>query len=246
MNQASQISFRFLFVLLFGLCLGQLSSPLSAQRPAKMDSLQSLLRAATESERQVDLLVEIGWAWWGTSADSAEWYCQKARAQAAATEYRLGMAKANHRLGILVNDDGKYKEAIAFFREALQHYAWLDRTDKVAGMLGNIGKSYRLMGDFGKALEFHLRSIRQFETLGDREGQAIELVAVGAIYHVQHRYDKAIEYYRAALEISDRSKHPMNTCSAYINLGDVFIFQDRLAEAAKNYQAGLELARDIQ
>lgn len=65
----------------------------------------------------------------------------------------------------------------------------------------NIGVIYWYQGDYAKALEQHLKSLKLKEEIGDKEGVSMSFQNMGLTYKNQGNYSKAFEMYINALKI---------------------------------------------
>ena len=67
-------------------------------------------------------------------------------------------------------------------------------------ILGNLGISYRKLGDFGKAIECSEQALRINKKVKNKSVEGIVLGNLGLAYHDLGAFEKAIEYYRAGTQ----------------------------------------------
>lgn len=87
-----------------------------------------------------------------------------------------------------------------------------------------MGRSYFVLGDFNKAIEYSNRQLEIARTIGDWREQAMALGVLGAAYEASGKIGQAIEFHEQKREIA-------------IQMGDRFMESDALAFLAQAYQA---------
>jgi len=85
-------------------------------------------------------------------------------------------------------------DALAIFRE-------LGCREDEAHQLGNIGSTYRDMGDKDNALKYYRESLAIFKEIGHKMGIANELSNVGYILAVKGDPHNALRYFKEALPL---------------------------------------------
>ena len=68
--------------------------------------------------------------------------------------------------------------------------------------LGNIGLTYKELGEYKKALEYYAKSLAINEELGDKRSRSISLINIAQIHHELKQYRKAISFAKLALELA--------------------------------------------
>ena len=61
--------------------------------------------------------------------------------------------------------------------------------------LNRIGVILRTQGDFNKAIDYYLRSIKISNEIDDKKMLAISFNSIGIVYSEQGNYNKAIDYF---------------------------------------------------
>ncbi len=77
-----------------------------------------------------------------------------------------------------------------------------ERIDDKAGIaraLVGIGESYRVQGDYARALEYHQKGLAISEAIGDEAGAAGTTMNIGIVHSQQGNYAQALERFRKAL-----------------------------------------------
>lgn len=124
-----------------------------------------------------------------------------------------------------------------------------EETRRMVKLYHIIGKSYREMGEYSKALAYVQKALEISEkVLGTKHhGTAISYNNIGKVYAKLGDYGKALKYYQMALEIREKvlgTKHP-DTAITYNNIGHVYYNLDDYGEALKYHQKALEIREKV-
>lgn len=165
-------------------------------------------------------------------------------------------SSARRELGLVQLKVGKAEDAIKSFGEALallkeQHG---DRPhSEIASVLRDIGDGYRVLGEFGKAIEHYedSLSVRRVLNGGDLPHLAIAdiLTNLGVAYKGLGEFQKAIGYYNASLSMRKELNGGVLQASSenaetLTHLGAVFQSLGKFRNAIKQYNASLEIYGD--
>jgi tetratricopeptide (TPR) repeat protein len=148
-------------------------------------------------------------------------------------------------LGIICDDQGEPKEAVAYHQQALAISREVGDRRGERGHLGDLGNAYAHLGQVEEAIQCYQQSLRMAIDAGDRKMEGWNLGNLGLAYAVLKELEKAIGYYQEALivarEIGDR-RAEVNHLN---NLGMASADLDRPEKAVECYQQSLELARAL-
>ncbi|MHC4442822.1 MAG: tetratricopeptide repeat protein, partial [Planctomycetota bacterium] len=147
----------------------------------------------------------------------------------AVGQYRLAIGENNNyieaynRLGIVLNQLGRFKEAEEAFQKAIE------LAPEMVHLRNNLAFSYITQlrwadaeAELGKTLEQNPDFIRAH-------------INLAIVYAQQERFDEAMTEFRAVLPAED----------AYYNMGLMYQLKKLLVEAAQSFQAALELNPDL-
>lgn len=171
-------------------------------------------------------------------------------------EKSLRKAKEWNQKGNELSEQGKYKEALAFYEKAIEikpdfFVAWWDR----GFALNELGKYEEALKSYDKALEiksdfyhawwgrgFTLNDLKRYEEALESYDKALEIKpdyslawsGRGTTLEKLEKYEEALESYDKALEIEP------NYFLAWANRGDVLRNLERYEEAIASYNKAIE------
>lgn len=150
----------------------------------------------------------------------------------------------------LLRDQGKYVEALQFYRRGLEiqeTFLVINHPD-IANSLGSIGEIFDDQGNYDQAQDYYERALRILrESLpGNHPDIATILNHTGTTLKNRGKFNEALDYYRQALHMREKvlpPKHPDIT-SSIINIGNIFKIQGKLTTALELYQTALEMQQE--
>jgi class 3 adenylate cyclase len=186
------------------------------------DSLKRLLAADIADTTRVNLLNALSKSLFNSNPDTSVVIAASSKALAEKIDYKTGLALAEKNMGIGYYLQGKYKEAVLTWQQAIDVYKLIDDKKGVANMLSNQGAVYFAQGDDAKALELYFQSLKMSEEIDDTLRIVSSLNNIGSLYiNKPATYNKALEYclrsYKLSLAINDQ--YMIGTSAA--NLGEL-------------------------
>jgi serine phosphatase RsbU (regulator of sigma subunit) len=88
--------------------------------------------------------------------------------------------------------------------------------------LNTVGASFQVRGNYTKAIEYYLESLKIREEMGDKKGVAASLANIGSIYISLDKYDKALDYELKAMRVCSESDDKAGLASTFNNLGLIY------------------------
>jgi adenylate cyclase len=215
----------------------------------EIDSLKKILSSTIVDSTRVDVLNALCKSFFNTNPDTSIIIASSAKLLAEKINYRPGLALAFKNVGKGYYLQGKYKEAVINWQEAIDVYKILNDKKGVANMLSNQGAVYYNQGDDAKALELHLQSLKMSEALNDTLRILTSLTNIGGVYaNKEATRNKALEYFLRSynLSLSLNDNYSIGTCAVnlgelYYNLGDDSKALEYLRQSEKAYQGTEDL-----
>lgn len=151
-----------------------------------------------------------------------------------------GLAYALKNMGLVNLDQGKYLDALEFYKQSLAIFESIHFDPGIANLLGNIGVIYFNQGDNVKALECYLRSLNLAEKTGDKLRILSTVNNIGVIYgSKKETYDKALHYYLIALPICEALRNNEALGSICVNIGTIYFEWNEDAKALSYFKRAL-------
>ncbi len=240
---------KIIFSLLcFFLCLN-----IIAQNSA-IDSLQNLLKNATQDTSRVNLLNNICLELKNIGDyDKATEQAKQAIAIATKNNFKRGEADAYNNIGVIHANKGDLDKALEYFLKGIKIKEETGDKKGMADSYGNIGIIHAKKDDYDKALEYCLKALKTFEEISDKKGMADSYGNIGIIYKNKGDYDKALEFYLKALKIREEISvaHPDNfgnkkgMSASYNNIGIIHADRGEYNKALEYYLKGLKTKEEI-
>jgi len=114
----------------------------------------------------------------------------------------------------------------------------------LASALNNMGISYDMQGNYEKALDFYIQSLKIKEELDDKESIARSLNNIGVVLSSLGKNREALPYYTQALDIKEELGDRPGMASQYINIGNIYKENNDLPRAMEFYRKALDIYRE--
>ncbi|MDJ0901898.1 MAG: tetratricopeptide repeat protein [Xenococcus sp. MO_188.B8] len=112
-------------------------------------------------------------------------------------------------------------------------------------MLLSLAKTYSLLEDHQKAIEFYQQSLVITRELGDRQGEVKVLLSLAKTYSLLEDHQKAIEFYQKSLVITRELGDRQGEAKVLSSLGNVYRDLKQYPKAIEFYQQSLQISKDI-
>lgn len=151
-------------------------------------------------------------------------------------------------LGISLLGLGETEEAIRVLEAALGTASSQlgNAHPKTLGIMGNLAESYRIAGNYAKAMELNEQTIAILKTsLGATHRDTLTAMNnLAASYHSSGMLDKAIPLYEETLSLrkSQLNQNDSDILASINNLAAAYYAQGRIEEALKNYEEALSIS----
>jgi tetratricopeptide (TPR) repeat protein len=160
-------------------------------------------------------------------------------------EDALAKIEALHNLGDACAVLGRHGQALEHFSEML-HHAWLlDHRAKGGAAHRRIGRIYRTLGEYERAVSHLNSSMRLFEQAADSRGVAATLDDVGQVAWLKGEYERALEIHRRALNLKREIGNPRAIAVTLNNIGTVHQSSGSFKEARDCFVEALEIRKEV-
>lgn len=223
------------YYLLILVCIG--TSIVYAQSPS--DSLLRILKRAPEDTSKVMLYYQYGELFETSNPDSALWYFDLARKRSQELNYLKGQAAYASNAIVILNNRGKFKEALELAKEALALYQQIGTKKDLAVANINVGSEWQYLSDFETAAESYFVAKKLAEEIGDTRLQRISNNNLASIFIELGQYEKGKEYAEKSLALAIELKNDYGIASSTYNIANAEIY-------LKQYDKALSHFKDIE
>ncbi len=241
--------FKILLVSFFGfLFLGALT-----QEYYNIDSLELALSQETNTQKKIDILIELTEQLLSSEPDRALEYANETMELVAQNNNLESKLKAYLQIGEIYWSKTDLRSSMAIANKAKELAENLNMDREYAESLILLSRNFSDLGDYEKSSDLNFRALKFFEELNDKKGIGKAFNRIGYDYFEQENYDKALEYYTQSLaiarEIQDLvgiSRGLNNVAAVYGNKGEYENFEVNIKEAVIiNKQIGRRLWEGI-
>jgi DNA-binding SARP family transcriptional activator len=166
-------------------------------------------------------------------------------AAARADDDRPGQTAAHLSLAALEFLHGRYGEAIAQYRGALELARRAGWPEGESAALGNLGAVYRTLGRLDDAADYFAQALAIDQRIGWHAGRATKLANLGLVHFGLGQLERAADYRNQALSLHRRCGSRSGEAMSLSGLADVYRALGRLDDALACITRALTLHREV-
>jgi len=224
-----------------------LAVPLASysQELMNRDSLLRLVPQAKKDVNAVQLYIDIGQQYESNEPDSAKLFYKKAASLSRELNYPKGIIQYINNYTFVLNMQGLYDSSLLLNLQGVAlSRATLDSTN-LAKTLFNTGTSYRMLGEYEKAVEYYEEGKKIFQKFGNEiiEAQGDDILQV--LHYQTHQYEKGIEFGERSVYLLRKLNNLSMLGSALNNLGLNYVSVDKLDKATSLFNEALAISKKI-
>lgn len=150
----------------------------------------------------------------------------------------------NQAVSLFYKNIGDYKKALPYMLENLND--WKKEDENKAGQLLNLGNLYINLGEFKKAADSHLQSLRLFEKIGSKRGQSFCLNSLGNDYMDLKQYAVAEKYILQSEKLKEELGDKRGVLNSWMGLGIVYQQTNKAELSMLYFNKALTQARELK
>lgn len=135
----------------------------------------------------------------------------------------------------------KYQAALTVSEAAISECGKVGMLDEVAHLLNRVGTIYRILGEYGKALNYLYLSLEHYQNLNNTSKIALSYNHIGNVYRAQGNYAGGLEFLFKALNTYQQISDTSGMGSVYNNIGVIYFYQKNFSKALEYYNRSLEI-----
>lgn len=224
---------RILFCLVAFCCM--LSEAVQSQQ-AYYDSLRNLLVNNPEDSQKAITYLHYGGQFEVSNPDSAQYYYTKSWQLAERLNYKRAMGMNISYQIFLLNNRGKFREALALCERAVEIYKELNLDRDVAIAINNLGNEHQYLGELRPAIENYLQATAIAEKLKDSQLIRMFTNNVSSVFMTLKEYKKGLQYASSSYNVAVKMKDTFAMASTLVNLATAEAAEGQIPLAMKHLQ----------
>lgn len=102
-----------------------------------------------------------------------------------------------------------------------------------------IGLSFKVRGDYDKAMNYYLKSLEKFKALNDKLGMGEAINNIGNIYKRNNKLKTALDYFIRAMKLREEIGYKRGMGISYTNVGQIYAMQGQHQKAINYFDKAL-------
>lgn len=238
---------KLLIVVVLLNCCG--NQVLRAQDDAIKDSLYRIVLTAPDDSFKVFALYKYGELFETSNPDSATWYFEQGRALSKKLNYKKGLASSASYYIVVLNNQGKFKEALELAKEALAIFEEIgSKRDQAVGYI-NVGSEWQYLSDLEAAADNYLKAKNITDEIKDKRLQRIANNNLSSIFNSLGQYEKGKQYAELALLLAKDMRDDYAIASSTINIAASESYMKKHLAAIQQFreveQLGIKMQDEI-
>jgi diguanylate cyclase (GGDEF)-like protein len=172
-------------------------------------------------------------------------YQIKSLEESQRTGNRLFEARNLNDIGCILNDIGDHAKALPYLERGLPIFKDLNDVEGQSMIFDSLAQSYLGLGNYPKALESGLESVRLCQVASGRRREAEHRITVGRIYFAMKQAEPARLSFATVYDIAKSSGYRREESVALRYLGDLHRQNNQFTEALTYLQSALTIAIEI-
>jgi CHAT domain-containing protein/Tfp pilus assembly protein PilF len=176
----------------------------------------------------------------------AENYITRVLRLATTLNYPLNIADAWMNLGVVYNNEERYKDALAAYTEAMKIYEESGINPRIAALMNNIASLNQHQGYLELALESQLEALRLHQELNMPFDLALDYGNLGTIYLDMKDVTKSEEYFRKGLELAQKLNYFHMIWYCQTGLGRILLEQGKREESLTYFKQAIDILEGLR
>jgi len=157
----------------------------------------------------------------------------------------FGKYVARGNLATLLNDEGKWQEALRTYQECLESFKSIDAKSQTAVVISQQAQIYQERGEYEKSLSLEQEGLALKEKIGLKAGIVISHYHIAQLLHRMERYEEALKQGEVGLEMARKLGNIQREANFLHHLGMTLKMLNRNEEAFKRFSESLAIKEQI-
>lgn len=189
----------------------------------QLSGIKEMLKTKPETQETAIWLCDTAFTFYRQDPTITRQVAELALEKAIEWEAELGIAKANHVIGVSYWAKDQYEEALTYYLEALTYYEALDIKKGIATINLNIGTIYDDLDESERGVPYMQKSIALIRALGDTVNLGRALNNMAVLYSNIDETDSAKAYFTECMAIRKALDDSAGVAQTYNNIADIFL-----------------------
>lgn len=211
----------------------------------EIDSLNAVLKNATEDTTKVKALVGLCWNYNNAGEKQKAREAGEAAIQLAdKINFKPGKASALNNLASMDWGD-KPQAAREKYKEAAKINEEIGSKGELGHNLNNIGNIYYIKAEYTEAVKYYNLALKAYKEANSYKWIANTYSNISSALGEQGNYAESLQYLYDGLKLLREAGAKDLTPIFYLNIGNTYLTLMNYPEALKNYQTYLSVAREV-
>ncbi|MCK4733516.1 MAG: tetratricopeptide repeat protein, partial [Methanophagales archaeon] len=152
---------------------------------------------------------------------------------------------AMENLASLLNDEGKWQEALDIHQECLEFFRSIDAKSQMVTTISQQALIYQERGEYEQALSLEQEGLALYEEIGNKKGMGIAHYSIAYLMYWMERYDEAQKHGGKALELDKELGNQTGIAKDLYLLGLTLNSLGRPKDAFEHFSKSLDIAEPI-
>jgi len=148
-------------------------------------------------------------------------------------------------LASLLNEEGKWQDALDIHQECLEFFRSIDAKSQMATAISQQAQIYQDRGEYRQALSLEQEAMVLKEEVGEKEGISISHYRIVQLLDLRGKYDEALKLGEEGLEMARELNHKAGEACFLHQLGITLNGLNRPKEAFKRFTESLAIREQI-
>lgn len=220
-------------------------APLYSQNQKLIDSLLLVSESEISSKEKVDNYVALARAYFPVDSMSLYFYTTRAVELADSIRYVEGKVEALVTKAGMIRIFGDYHTADSLYLGTATLSRSANYVSGEAKSYGGVAITSMSQGNYARALEYCLRSLRKLEQTEDLMELAKSNSVLGGIYWYLEEYDKSIFSYQKAVQLLSEIGNKRILANTLYNLGEAYSTVGDFKNASESFNKSIEISEEI-
>ncbi len=210
---------------------------MSFGQTTKIDSLERVLSNTTGSKQRLEILHLLAQATYSKDSKRSIAYSDQLLGLAAESGDNQNLMVGHKDRGLAQGFNNDYESAISSLLKSSEIAESIKDFNVAGENYTNIGSAYYVVfGNYEKAIEYYLKSLRAYEKAENKKGIASALSGIGLCYNNEKKFAEALTNLNRSLEMFEETGDEKEVAKVLVAIGGVYDKQNDLSKALLYYE----------